>query len=132
MNEDGLPVVEVDRCTACNDCVEICPKGLFVIMPLRRKLIVQCRSLLEGDAALERCSVACNACGRCAADAAPGLIEMKNHLPVIDYSKNDLASPLATRRCPTNAIVWLEGQQFKKARTVPLPIGRVEVLSEEE
>ncbi len=132
MNSDGLPVVDVDLCTACNDCVEICPKDLFTIMPISQKLIVQCRSLLEGDAALERCSVACNACTRCVADAAPGLIQMKNNLPVIDYSKNNLASPQAIRRCPTSAIVWVEGGQFAKKQAAYLPVGRVEVLPEEE
>ncbi|KAB2879018.1 RnfABCDGE type electron transport complex subunit B [bacterium] len=131
MNDDGLPVVDINLCTACNDCVDVCPKQLFTIMPISYNLIVQCRSLLEGDAALERCSVACNACTRCVADAEPGLIEMKNNLPVIDYSKNELASPQATRRCPTNAIVWIEGMQFKKKSSANLPVGRVEVLPEE-
>lgn len=131
MNEDGLPVVDINLCTACNDCVDICPKGLFTIMPISYKLIVQCRSLLEGDSALERCSVACNACTRCVADAEPGVIHMKNNLPVIDYSLNDLTSPQATRRCPTNAIVWVEGMQFKKKPAAGLPVGRVEVLPEE-
>ena len=34
---------------------------------------------------------------------------------VIDYGKNELADPAATARCPTDAIVWVEGQQFKDA-----------------
>jgi len=76
MNEDELPVVIPERCTACNDCVETCPKDLFVLMPMDHKLIVQCRNLLHGDDAEDLCSVACNACSRCVADAAPGLIEM--------------------------------------------------------
>ena len=101
-----------EKCTACNDCVETCPKDLFVLMPIEQKLIVQCRNLVNGDAAEEMCSVACNACSRCVADAQPGLIEMVNNLAVIDYEKNDLADPGATSRCPTNAIVWVEGQQF--------------------
>ena len=112
MNEVGLPVVIPDRCTACEDCVEACPRDLFVIMPIDQKLIVQCKSQLEGDEAEELCQVACTACGLCATDAAPGLIEMKNGLAVIDYSKNELADPAATVRCPTGAIVWLEGRQF--------------------
>lgn len=132
MNDDGLPVVTPDKCTACNDCVEVCPKALFVLMPVSQKLIVQCRSLLEGDAAIERCAVACNACGRCVADAAPGLIQMKNNLPVIDYSRNETASPEAVLRCPTNAIVWVEGQQFRKTISASLPLGRVELMPEEE
>jgi electron transport complex protein RnfB len=132
MNEDGLPVVDPILCTSCNDCVEVCPKELFTIMPVSHKLIVQCRSLLEGDSALERCSVACNACARCVADAAPGLIQMKNNLAIIDYSKNELASPQATKRCSTNAIVWIEDRQFKKKAMASLPVGRIEVLPEEE
>jgi len=128
MNDDGLPVVRPDLCTACNDCVEICPKGLFTIMPVSYKLIVQCRSLLEGDAALERCSVACNACARCVVDAEPGLITMKNNLPVIDYSQNAQASSKATARCPTRAIVWVDGQQFTRSVTESLPVGRVELI----
>lgn len=111
MNSNNIPVVDIYKCVACNDCVEICPKGLFVLMPVSRKLIVQCKSLLEGDEALARCSVACNACGRCAADAMPGVITMKNNLPVINYELNELTAPQATARCPTGAIVWLEEEK---------------------
>lgn len=119
MNEDGLPVVIPEKCTACNDCVEACPKDLFVLMPMDQKLIVQCRNLVHGDDAVEMCSVACNACTRCVADAAPGLIEMVDNLAVVDYEKNALADPKATSRCPTNAIVWVEGQQFPMSSREP-------------
>jgi Na+-translocating ferredoxin:NAD+ oxidoreductase RNF subunit RnfB len=122
MNAVGLPVVVPHKCTACGDCVKACPKDLFVIMPLESKLIVQCKSLLEGEAAERLCRVACNGCGKCAVDAAPGVIEMKNDLAVVDYAKNDLAGPEATRRCPTGAIVWVEGAQF--ARGAPAAPGQ--------
>lgn len=111
MNDRRLPVVIPSLCTACGDCVEACPKELFTLMPAEQKLIVQCRSLLEGAAAEALCAAACNGCGRCALDAAPGLIQITNGLAVIDYSKNVLADPVATQRCPTNAIVWVEGMQ---------------------
>lgn len=112
MSESGLPVVDPALCTACGDCVAACPKGLFTIMTVDQKLIVQCRSLLEGDEAEALCQVACTACGKCALDAAPGLIAMRSGLAVVDYSKNELASPNAIRRCPTGAIAWVDGQQF--------------------
>ena len=114
MNHALLPVVIPERCTACGDCVETCPKDLFTLMPMDYKLIVQCKNLLEGDEATAVCSVACNACGRCALDAAPGVIEMVNGLAVVNYEKNELAGPEATARCPTGAIVWVEGAQFAK------------------
>ena len=123
MNDAGLPVVIPEKCTACGDCVKACPKDLFVVMPKEWKLLVQCKSLLEGEAAEQLCRVACNGCGKCAQDAAPGVIEMKNGLAVVDYAKNDRADPEATRRCPTGAIVWVEGAQF--ARRVPAATGRI-------
>lgn len=112
MSESGLPLVDPALCTACGDCVDACPKGLFTIMTVDQKLIVQCRSLLEGDEAEALCRVACTACGKCALDAAPGLISIQHGLAVVDYSKNDLATPDAIRRCPTGAIAWVEGRQF--------------------
>jgi electron transport complex protein RnfB len=111
MSPNGLPVVDPDKCTACGDCVDACPLGLFVLMPQNDHLLVQCKNLLSGEAAEAVCSVACNACGRCAADA-PGLITMVGGLAVIDYDKIELENPKAVERCPTGAIVWIEGQQF--------------------
>jgi RnfABCDGE-type electron transport complex B subunit len=111
MTRYGIPVVDPEKCTACGDCVEACPKDLFVLMPIEQKLIVQCKSHLEGDEIEELCRVACTACGRCAADAAPGLIEMRDGLAVVDYGRNELADPAAIARCPTGAIVWVEGAQ---------------------
>jgi len=113
MSRTGLPIVIPERCTACGDCVEECPKDLFTIMPLEHRLIVQCKSALEGDEIESKCKVACTACGKCAQDAAPGLISIRNGLAVIDYEKNDLATPDATNRCPTGAIAWVEGAQFR-------------------
>ena len=112
MLPNGLPQVDLALCTACGDCVDACPKGLFQILPLDQKLLVQCRSLIEGDEALEACRVACTTCGKCVVDAAPGVVSIATGVAVVDYAKNALADPSATRRCPTGAIVWLEGAQF--------------------
>jgi len=129
MDHHGLPVVDEDKCVACNDCVEACPLDLFSLQPISHKLWVACKSLAEGDEALEDCEVACTGCARCAADAPAGLIEIKNNLAVVDYSKNRLATPLPIQRCPTGAIVWLEDQKTIKGaaakkiiRKKPLPI----------
>ena len=69
-------------------------------------------TLLEGDEARAVCRVACDGCGKCAQDAAPGLIHMENTLPVVGYSAGGPAAPEATRRCPTGAIRWVEGEQL--------------------
>jgi len=124
----GLPVVSEPLCTACGDCVEVCPKDLFSIHPISHRLWVACRNQLPAEQAEARCEVACTACGRCAADA-PGLIRMENNLAVIDYARNG-ATRVAIERCPTGAIVWidpvrgpLKGLDARKiTRGSPLPV----------
>jgi Na+-translocating ferredoxin:NAD+ oxidoreductase subunit B len=127
MNPVGLPVVIPELCTACGDCVEACPQELFTLMPRDQRLLVQCRNLILGDEAEEMCAVACNGCGRCVQDAAPGLIRMEQGLAVIDDSKIDLAEPSAVERCPTGAIVWLgalRGDQ-SESTTEPRTVGSI-------
>ncbi len=114
MNANGLPQVDTDKCRACPDCVAACPRDLFELVPIRQNLFVQCNIPLAGQAATQLCSVACDACGKCVADAAPGLIRMENNLPVIDYSAGGPARPEATFRCATHSIVWLDKEQFQE------------------
>lgn len=108
MDSQGLPVVDESRCTACGDCVEVCPKDLFSLHPVSHRLWVACRSLEAGDELLEDCEVACTACGRCAVDA-PGSIVMEQNLPVINYAvSHETNEPI--QRCPTGAIVWFDAK----------------------
>jgi Na+-translocating ferredoxin:NAD+ oxidoreductase RNF subunit RnfB len=118
MNEQDLPVVIPDKCTACNDCVVACPKDLFEIMPVTEKLIVQCKSLMEGDAAVDTCEVACTGCGKCAMDSPTGVIDIKDGLAIVNYELNDEASEEATKRCPTGAIQWIEWAQFESTKSI--------------
>jgi Na+-translocating ferredoxin:NAD+ oxidoreductase RNF subunit RnfB len=119
MNALRLPAVDVEACTACGDCVDACPRDLFELMPLTHNLIVQCKAPLAADDARRLCKVACDACGRCAQDAAPGLIRMEGNLPVIDYAAGGPAAPEATLRCPTGAIQWVVGEQFAEIELGP-------------
>ena len=107
MNAFSLPEVDVEKCTACGDCVEVCPKDLFSLQPISHRLWVACKNLEHGDQILEDCQVGCTACGRCAMDAPGDLITMVNNLPVVNYYENhNTQKPI--QRCPTGAIVWLD------------------------
>lgn len=119
MSETGLPIVDPVKCTACGDCVEACPKGLFTLLPMDDHLLVQCKNLINGDDALDACRVACTACGKCVQDAEPGLISIASGVAVVDYERIAFAEPRAIERCPTGAIVWLTGAQFASLPSRP-------------
>jgi len=131
MDSNGLPVVDGEKCTACGDCVEICPRDLFSLQPESHRLWVACKNLEKDEEAETDCVVLCTACGRCAADAPEGLIAIQDNLAVIDYSKNSLASRLPIERCPTGAIVWMDEKSAphkgkaatKIVRKGALPVG---------
>ncbi len=130
MNALKLPQVVVDKCTACGDCVDACPRDLFVIQPASHHLIVQCSAPLAADEARRVCKVVCDACGRCAQDAAPGLVTMIDNLPVVDYAAaQGPASPEAVERCPTGAIQWVVGEQFADVGAPLVKLGRLDQSS---
>lgn len=120
MDQHELPRVNSGKCTACGDCVEICPRDLFSLQPESHKLWVACKNLEKGEKAEAECAVACNGCGRCAIDAPEDLISINNHLAKIDYTKNSLASKIAIERCPTGAIVWLQDGAVKGREAVKI------------
>jgi len=107
MNEHGLPVVNSEKCTACKECVIVCPKKLFSIVPEAIPLWVACKNLQMGQAAKEECKAACTGCGNCVADAPKGLIKIVDGLAVIDYESGLPLTEKPTKQCPTGAIVWL-------------------------
>lgn len=116
MNNNGLPQVDTELCTACGDCVEACPQDLFEILPLEKQLLLQCRNPLAGEDATALCSVACDGCGKCAADANPGSVRMEKNLPFISYEEETSQNRNAIKRCPTGAIVWLDDSQAAAAK----------------
>ena len=114
MTVEDLPAVDPALCTACGDCVEVCPLDLFTLEPESTELIVQCSAPLTGEAARSTCRVACDACGRCALDADEGVIEMSGGLAVVKDPTR--GKPADVGRCPTGAIQWVEGPQFPNQR----------------
>ena len=53
----------------------------------------------------------CTACGKCALDAADGVIVMQDGLAIVDVARQADASVDAVERCPTGAIVWFDPEK---------------------
>ncbi len=103
MNEDGLPVVDEDKCTACGACVRACPRGIMKMIPVTQQVYVGCVSQDKGKAVKTVCKVGCIGCGMCARVTPSGAIKMNGSLPEIDSSGTDLV--VSVHKCPTKSLV---------------------------
>jgi Na+-translocating ferredoxin:NAD+ oxidoreductase subunit B len=105
MQENGLPYVFEDKCTACGICVEECPKGIMELIPRSQKVFLGCVNQDSAKAVREVCSVGCIACGLCAKEkiTPSGKLQMKGNLPEVVPDWEDFDT--AVKRCPTKSFV---------------------------
>ncbi len=103
MNDNGLPVVHDDKCTACNNCVEKCPHDLFVLGPASGQNHIRCSSHDPGKVVRKICEVGCIACTQCVRVCPVDAIEMQDNLAVLDYEKC-INCGLCAEKCPANTI----------------------------
>ena len=88
--ETGLPEVVDDKCTACNACVEACPRDIIELRkknPKDRKIFVSCINEEKGGVARKSCKVACIGCGKCVKVCPFDAITLENNLAYIDPFK---------------------------------------------
>ncbi|MFA5411382.1 MAG: RnfABCDGE type electron transport complex subunit B [Candidatus Omnitrophota bacterium] len=112
MNEENLPVIDEDKCTACARCVEVCPKKLFSLVPVNKAYGVRCKSRDSGKKVMEACSVGCIACRKCEKACPVGAIKIVDNLAVIDYNLCDNRGE-CFKVCPTKAIAKKENKLWR-------------------
>ena len=76
-----------DNCTACNKCVEACPRNLLVLIPEKSKVYLGCRSKDPAKVVIKACSLGCIACKKCEKECPFEAIKVVDNLAVIDYDK---------------------------------------------
>jgi len=87
MSDEGLTLVDENKCKACNKCVMICPKKLFSLVPVIGKVYVACSSHDLGKDTKAVCPVGCIACRLCEKACKFDAIHVIDNLAVIDYNK---------------------------------------------
>jgi electron transport complex protein RnfB len=106
--KDGLPRVDVEKCTGCGKCVEACPRGIITLQEKRNEKLfyVACSSHDTGVRVRKVCGVGCIACKICEKLDPEGSFKVENNLSSEIFSKQndmDKASQVAAK-CPTKVI----------------------------
>jgi Na+-translocating ferredoxin:NAD+ oxidoreductase RNF subunit RnfB len=84
---DGKIEVDREKCKGCGVCVNLCPKGLLVLIPEDAKVAVLCSSVDKPIVTKEACDNGCIGCKKCEKQCKAGAILVESFLARIDYAK---------------------------------------------
>ncbi|EKQ57170.1 MULTISPECIES: RnfABCDGE type electron transport complex subunit B [unclassified Clostridium] len=107
IGKEGLPVVDISKCTGCGKCESSCPKNVIELISVNSIVEVNCNSKDKGAIARKICSAgACLGCGICAKNCNYGAIEIKNNLAVVNTQicLENCKEATCIAKCPTGAI----------------------------
>ena len=104
IGDNGLPIVDDDKCTGCGNCETACPRDIMEVHPMSHNIFIFCKSHDEAKFARTACIKSCVGCGSCVKGVEEGQIIMENNLPVINYETYGVVTELPTKKCPNNSI----------------------------
>lgn len=86
IDDEGMPVIIPEKCTACEACVRACPKNIIRMIPIEGSVFVQCNSRDRGKDVRDACSRGCIGCTKCVKECPVEAIHMDAGLAIIDHS----------------------------------------------
>lgn len=101
--QNGVAVVDIEKCVACEACAKECPKNIIKILPVKSEYTITCRSVEKGKITRRDCAVGCIGCGICAKNCPQEAIVVKDNVAVIDPSKC-VNCGICEAKCPQHAI----------------------------
>ena len=104
--ENGIVVIDENKCTACGMCVMECPRSVIKLLPKAARVTVRCQNQAAPRDAKESCDRACIACRRCVKACQFDAIHVNDNIALIDPHKSTLCGE-CVKVCPTNAIEQL-------------------------
>ncbi len=106
LDDNGMRIIDKEKCTGCGACVKACPRNLIELVPVSKKVHILCSSHDKGAEAKKRCGnkTACIGCGLCVKKCPVEAIELQDDLAVINYDKC-VSCGLCAEVCPTKSII---------------------------
>ncbi|MBQ6906735.1 MAG: RnfABCDGE type electron transport complex subunit B [Clostridia bacterium] len=101
--QNGISVVDKEKCRACGKCIKVCPNSLISLVPYDSNAKVKCSSQERGPVVKKQCTAGCLGCTLCTKQCPVNAIEMKGNVPVIDYDKCTFCGACA-EKCPSKCI----------------------------
>ncbi|PKM95920.1 MAG: ferredoxin [Firmicutes bacterium HGW-Firmicutes-1] len=102
--ENGIAIIDEDKCVSCGLCVNACPKNIIEIVKVSGHTRVKCNSKDKGKEVKANCSVGCIGCGICVKQCESDAIHVNDSLAKIDYDKC-INCGKCVAKCPTKAII---------------------------
>lgn len=117
--ENGLAVIDREKCTGCKQCVNICPKMIIEMVPYEQENVVKCKSKDSGKVVRGNCKVGCIGCKICEKQYPEGF-KVENFLAKAIYDPKDVDQEKlmnAINKCPQKCIypgLEIKAEQDKK------------------
>lgn len=102
--ENGIAVVDIEKCVACGKCIKECPKKLIELVPYEQKQKVACNSNEFGKDVKAVCQAGCIGCKLCEKNCEFDAIKVENNLAHIDYDKCTNCGK-CKEKCPVKVIL---------------------------
>ena len=101
--EDGISIINEEKCVMCGKCLEVCPKSIIIKSPISQKVVVECNSRDFGKYVKEKCSVGCIGCGKCSKVCPVDAIVFEDKIAKINFDKC-IQCKVCVEKCPTKVI----------------------------
>ncbi|MFH1378000.1 MAG: RnfABCDGE type electron transport complex subunit B [Planctomycetota bacterium] len=119
MSDDGIPVIDIEKCTACGMCVAVCPRKIIALEPKDRPISFSCSNPGKAKDVMSVCGLGCIACGKCVKACKFGALELVNNLIVVNWDKCK-GCGLCVKECPTG-VLSKTGRRIAKPKKAETP-----------